>query len=64
MVSFRWKPHSEADRRAFIAPLDLQTALESDADRARTVMGEILDSITLSQEEPAIWADIESRTDR
>ena len=44
--------------------LDLQTALETDADRARTVMGEIFDSITLSQEGPETWADVESRLRR
>ena len=44
--------------------LDLQTALASDADRARTVMGEIFDSITLSQEGPETWADVESHADR
>ena len=44
--------------------LDLQTALESDADRARSVMGKIFDSITLSQEGPETWADVESHADR
>jgi hypothetical protein len=44
--------------------LDLQTALETDADRARTVMGEIFDSITLSQAGPETWADVESYADR
>jgi site-specific DNA recombinase len=44
--------------------LDLQTALETDADRARTVMGEIFDSITLSQEGPETWADVESHAGR
>jgi hypothetical protein len=44
--------------------LDLQTALESDADRARSVMGKIFDSITLSQEGPETWAAVESHADR